>query len=71
MSNGKTLKLVYLKNQYLVHYSTFLFPDNTYFASYADDNTPYTINQNTDSVTKSLEELSTPVLTWFKENKIN
>ena len=63
--------MVYLKNQYLVHYSTFLFLDNTYFASYADDNTPYTINQNTDSVTKSLEELSTSVLTWFKENKIN
>ena len=62
--------MVYLKNQYLVHYSTFLFLDNTYLASYADENTPYTINQNTDSVTKSLEELSIPLLSWFKENKI-
>ena len=44
--------------------------DNTYFASYADDNTPYTINQNTDLVTKSLEELSIPILSCFKENKI-
>ena len=44
--------------------------DNNYFASYADDNTPYTINQNADSVTKSLEELSIPLLSWFKENKL-
>ena len=44
--------------------------DNTYFASYADDNIPYTINRNTDSVTKSLEELSIPLLSWFKENKL-
>ena len=43
--------------------------DDTYFASYADDNALYTINQNTDSVTKSLEELSIPLLSWFKENK--
>ena len=48
----------------------FLILDNTYFASYADDNTPYTINQNTDSVTKSLEELSIPLLIWFKEKKL-
>ena len=27
-----------------------------------DDNTPYTINQNTGSVTKSLDELSIPLL---------
>ena len=31
---------------------------------------PYTINQNTESVTKSLEELSIPLLNWFKENKL-
>ena len=48
----------------------FLILDNTYFASYADDNTHYTINQNTDSVTKSLEELSITPLSWFKENKL-
>ena len=27
--------------------------DNTYFASYADDNTPPNINQNADTVTKT------------------
>ena len=48
----------------------FLILDSSYFASYADDNSPYTINKNTDSVTKSLEELSIPLLSWFKENKL-
>ena len=48
----------------------FLILDNSYIASFADDNTPYTINQNTDYVTKSLEELSIPILSWFKENKL-
>ena len=35
-----------------------------------NDNNPYTINQNTDSVTKTLEELSLPLLSWFRENKL-
>ena len=48
----------------------FLILDNTYFASYVDDNIPYTINQHTDSLTKLLEELSIPLLSWFKENKL-
>ena len=30
----------------------------------------YTINLNTDSATKSLEELPLPLLSWFKENKL-
>ena len=40
----------------------FLILDNTYFGNYADDSTSYTINQNTDSVTKSLEKLSITLL---------
>ena len=48
----------------------FLILVNTYFASYADDSTPYTINKNTDSVNNLLEELSIPLLSWFKENKL-
>ena len=53
-------------------YDLFLILDNTYIASYADDNTPYpyTSNQNTDSMTKLLEELYISLLGWFKENKI-
>ena len=30
----------------------------------------YTINLNTNSAMKSLEELSLPLLNWFKENKL-
>ena len=48
----------------------FLILGNTYIASHADHNNPYTINQNTDSVNKSLEELTIPLLSWFKENNI-
>ena len=48
----------------------FLILDNTYFASYADDKTSYTINQNAGFVTKALEELSILILSWFKGNKL-
>ena len=44
---------------------------NSYFASHEDDNTPHTINQNTNSVTKLLERLSVWLLSWFKESKLN
>ena len=56
-------------NWYTHFYLTFLFvtcfkfPNNTYFASNADDNTPYTINQNTDFVIKQLGE---PSISHFK-----
>ena len=39
----------------------FLILDITYFAIFADANTTYTINQNTGSAIKSLEELSTHI----------
>ena len=48
----------------------FLIFKNTYFESYADDNTPYTVNQNTDSVSKPLLELYIQFLCWFKESKL-
>ena len=35
----------------------FLILDNTYFANYADDNTSYTMNQNSDSVTNKENKL--------------
>ena len=53
-----------------VLFCDFLILDNTYFASYADDKTSYTINQNEGSVTKALEELSILILSWFKGNKL-
>ena len=44
--------------------------DHTYFASYADDNAPYTVNENTEEVIRSLEQISKPFLQWFKDNKM-
>ena len=44
--------------------------DHTYFASYADDNTPYTVNENTEEVIQALEQISKPLLKWFKDNKM-
>ena len=32
--------------------------------------TPYTLSTKIQSVTKSLEKLSIPLLSWFKENKL-
>ena len=43
--------------------------DHTYFASYGDDNTPYTVNENAEEVIRTLEQISKPVLQWFKDNK--
>ena len=38
--------------------------------NFAYNNTDYNINQNTESVTKPLEELCIPLLSRFKENKL-
>ena len=43
--------------------------DHTYFASYTDDNTPYTVNENAEEVTRTLEQISKTFLQWFKDNK--
>ena len=44
--------------------------DHTYFASYADDNTPYTRNKNAEEVIRTLEQIFKPLLQWFKDNKM-
>ena len=44
--------------------------DHTYFPSYADGNTPYTVNENNGEVIWTLEHISKPLLRWFKDNKI-
>ena len=48
----------------------FLMLDHTYFASYADDNTPYTINENVEEVIRNSEQISKPPLQWCKDNKM-
>ena len=44
--------------------------DHTYFASYADDSTPYTRNKNAEEVIRTLEQIFKPLLQWFKDNKM-
>ena len=72
--NGKTLKLVYLKDQYLAQFIQhfclwFVFNSWQYLlCNFADDSLQY--QPNKDSVAKSLEELSIPLLSWFTENKL-
>ena len=48
----------------------FLMLDHTYFASYADDKTPYTVNENAEEVIRTLEQISKPLLQWCKDNKM-
>ena len=49
----------------------FLTLDHTYFASYADDNTPCTVNENAGEVIWTLEQISKPLLLWLTDNKMN
>lgn len=50
----------------------FLMIDQIHFESYADDNTPYTENENIDQVIRIIEDTSIPLLKWFKDKiKIN
>ena len=44
--------------------------EHTYFASYADDNTTYTENENAKEVIQTLEQISKPILQRFKDNKM-
>ena len=47
----------------------FLILDKTYFSSYAGNNR-YTAQKNTSEAKKSLEEISKPLIEWFKDNKM-
>ena len=40
----------------------FLILDQTYFASYVDNNTPYTVNENAEEVIRTLKEITKPLL---------
>ena len=48
----------------------FLMLEHTYFASYGDENTPYTVNENTKEVIQTLEQIFKPRLQWFKDNQM-
>ena len=48
----------------------FFIMNETDFASYADDNTPYKTVNTTDEVIKSLEHYSMMLLKWFSDNQM-
>ena len=50
--------------------SMFIILVHTYFASYADVNTPYTVNENAAEVIRDLEQIFKLLLKWFKDNKV-
>ena len=39
-------------------------------ASYADDNTPFIVENNIDNVIASLEQVSDALFNWFKNNRL-
>ena len=48
----------------------FFIMNKTEFASYADDNTPYTSGQNIDNVIRTLENDSVRLFKWFSNNQM-
>ena len=39
-------------------------------ASYADDNTPFIVENNIDNVIASLEQVFDPLFNWLKNNRL-
>ena len=48
----------------------FLILNTTYFAGYADDNTPFAVRDNIADKTKALEEIGENFVNWFLNNKM-
>ena len=48
----------------------FLILKPTYFAGYADDNTPFVVWDNTTDIIKALEEIGGNLVNWFSNNEI-
>ena len=57
-----------LFNIFICHLSLIL--DKTYFAPYIEDNTLYTVQEDTSEVVNSLEEISKSLIEWFKDNEM-
>ena len=49
-------------------FDMFLFCNDIYFASYADNNTPYCIGKTPEEVISQLEKSSKSIFEWFKNN---
>ena len=48
----------------------FLILKTTSFTSYADDNTPFVIRENTINVVKALEDIDGNLIKWFSDNQM-
>ena len=48
----------------------FLFVEKSKIANYADDNTPYAIETNIESLLQTLEEETSIILKWFQDNEM-
>ena len=48
----------------------FLITNNTNFASYADDNTPYTTDESAEKVIDKLETEAKSLFNWFSDNQM-
>ena len=48
----------------------FLFLENTKIANYADDNTPYAIEQSLEQLIETLEHDTSILINWFEINEM-
>ena len=48
----------------------FIIIDTTYFATYADDNTPYVIKNTITDILQELEAVSKKLFIWFIDNEM-
>ena len=69
--------LAFHKGQFLVHFFFNIFLADLFFvvkdidiASYADDSTPFIVENNIDNIIASLEQVSDALFNWFKNNRL-
>ena len=71
---GQKYYLTFHKGQFLVHFflifswRTFFVVKDIDIASYADDSTPFIVENNMDDVIAPLEQVSDALFSWFKNN---
>ena len=79
---GQKYYLAFRKDQFLVHFFLVQFLVNIFLAdlffiikdiditSYADDTTPFIVENNIENVIASLEQVSEDLFNWFKNNRL-
>ena len=74
---GQKYYLAFHKGQFFVYFFFNIFLADLFFvvkdidiASYADDSTPFIVENNIDNVIASLEQVSDALFNWFKNNRL-